>query len=267
MQHTTWNIDPILFSLAGLEIHWYGLFFAAAFLFGSMIMKRIYLHEGKNPQQLDSLFISIIVGAIIGARLGHCLFYDPSYYLANPIKIFAIWEGGLASHGGGIGVLLVIYLFAKKNHESYLYLLDRIAIPTALAGFLIRFGNFFNSEIIGTPSTLPWAIIFAKLDSVPRHPVQLYEAFCYLLICILLTVTYKKWAKTLPNGLLFGLFLSSVFTSRFLLEFIKLGQASYTTELWVNTGQLLSLPFITIGLVLIFLSRSNGGESNKTGQR
>ena len=160
--------------------------FAAAFILGYQIMKWIYLHEGKNIRNIDQLLLYLIGGTIIGARLGHCLLYDPSYYLSNPIKILAVWEGGLASHGGGVGVLIGLYLYKRKTQESYLWLLDRIAIPTALTAFFIRIGNLFNSEILGVPATVPWAVIFERIDSIPRHPAQVYEASSYVLIFFLL---------------------------------------------------------------------------------
>jgi prolipoprotein diacylglyceryl transferase len=196
----------------------------------------------------------MIVGTIIGARLGHCFLYDPYYYLSNPVKILAVWEGGLASHGGGIGVVLSLYLYKRKTQESYLWLLDRVAIPTALAAFFIRIGNLFNSEIIGIPTQGPWAVIFEKVDSIPRHPAQVYEALSYILIFFILMFIYKKRERQLNNGLIFGVFLILIFTSRFFIEFVKSSQESYSTSFWMSTGQILSIPFIIAGILLIIVT-------------
>jgi prolipoprotein diacylglyceryl transferase len=204
---------------------------------------------------LESMFLYITIGIVVGARLGHVLFYDPSYYFANPMKIFAVWEGGLASHGGGTGVILALYFFAKKHDLNYIWLLDRVAIPTALFGFFVRMGNFMNSEIVGTPTDVSWAVVFSRVDMLPRHPAQLYESFSYLVIFILLTLIYKFKRKSLHNGFIFGLFLTLIFTVRILVEFVKVKQADYDTSfLMMSTGQALSLPFIVIGLGFIVWS-------------
>ena len=217
-------------------------------------MKWVYSIEGKDEAMLESMFIYIVIGIVVGARLGHCLFYDPAYYLANPLKIFAVWEGGLASHGGGTGVLLALYLYVKKYKLNYLWLLDRVAIPTALFGFFVRLGNFMNSEIVGTPSELPWAIIFQRVDDYSRHPAQIYESLSYLCIFIILTIIYKIKRHTLNNGFIFGIFLLLIFSVRFLVEFVKVKQAAYSSEILISSGQMLSLPFLLLGAILIFLS-------------
>ena len=217
-------------------------------------MKWVYSVEGKDEAMLESMFIYIVIGIVIGARLGHCLFYDPAYYLANPMKIFAVWEGGLASHGGGTGVLLALYFYVKKYKLNYLWILDRVAIPTALFGFFVRLGNFMNSEIIGTPSDLPWAIVFTRVDDLSRHPAQLYESLSYLGIFIILTLLYRIKLHVLNNGFIFGTFLILIFSVRFLVEFVKVKQAAYSSEILISTGQMLSLPFLLLGAVLIFLS-------------
>jgi prolipoprotein diacylglyceryl transferase len=194
------------------------------------------------------------VGIVIGARLGHCLFYDPDYYLANPMKIFAVWEGGLASHGGGLGVLIALYLGCKKYKVDFMWLIDRLVIPTALFGFFVRMGNFMNSEILGKPTDIPWAVVFERVDNLPRHPAQLYESFSYLVIFLLLAFFYKKSYKTLKKGFLFGLFLVLTFTVRFLVEYVKVRQADYSLDIGLTTGQLLSIPFLVVGFVFIFWS-------------
>ena len=254
MDYLVWNINPNIIDIFGIQIRWYGALFAASFLLGSQLMEWIYRNEGRSLQHIDRLFIFLIAGTIIGARLGHCLFYDPQYYWQNPLKILAIWEGGLASHGGAIGVLSGLYLYQRKTNESYLWLLDRLAIPAALAACLIRIGNLFNSEILGVPSSVPWAIIFERVDSLPRHPAQLYEALSYALIFVALLLLYRRTADKLKNGILFSCFLIGVFSARFLIEFVKTKQAAYASDLSISTGQLLSLPFILIGVVLLLLS-------------
>lgn len=224
-------------------------------------MRWVYLREGQDVRQLDRLLFYLIGGSIIGARLGHCLFYDPVYYFENPIKILAVWEGGLASHGGGIGVLVSVYLFKRKTDISYLWLLDRLVVPTALAAFFIRIGNFFNSEIVGVPTSVPWAVIFERVDSIPRHPVQLYEAISYILIFTALFLGYKYWKWMSRAGVLSGLFLVLVFTARIIIEFVKTKQEAYSIGLWASTGQLLSVPFVLAGIALIlihFISRERG---------
>ncbi len=245
-----WNADPILFSAGPVTVHWYGVLFAAAFLVGLQIMRWIYDREQRKPEELDSLFIYILAGTIIGARLGHVFFYDPAYYLANPLDIFKIWKGGLASHGGAVGILIAVYLYSRKNgHPSWLWILDRFCMTAALGGAMIRIGNFFNSEIIGTP--VNGGIVFERFDSLPRHPVQLYESFTYLLIFIVMLVIYQRFWKTLRDGKLFGVFLVMSFSARFFLEFFKVRQASYAQGMDLSVGQWLSIPFVIFGLILI----------------
>jgi prolipoprotein diacylglyceryl transferase len=246
-----WNINPVLLDLKFVQVRWYGLFFALAFLSGFYLMTKICEKERKDLN-LDSLLIYIVFGTIIGARLGHCLFYEPLYYLSNPVKILAVWEGGLASHGGGIGVLTALYLFVRKNNESFLWLVDRLSIPTALAGVFIRTGNFFNSEITGIKTSVPWAVVFIRNDSIPRHPVQVYEAVSYFIIFLVLLFLYKINGKNIKQGILFGIFLVMIFCVRIFLEFFKSVQSSYDLDFFLSTGQILSIPFIFAGLFLIF---------------
>ena len=254
MQHFIWDIDPVLLSLGPLTIHWYGALFAAAILSGLQVMKWIYVTEKQSVESLDTLLGYVVFGIIVGARLGHCFFYDPQYYFANPLKIIAIWEGGLASHGGGLGVIIAIYFYVKKHQVSYLWLLDRLAIGTALFGVFVRSANFVNSEILGNASDAPWAIIFARIDNIPRHPAQLYEAIAYLVIFLVLIAGYKKFKEKTPHGSLLGVFLILTFTARFLIENVKQKQAAYASELVLNTGQMLSIPFFIAGVVLLIWS-------------
>ncbi len=251
-----WSPDPVLVSFGPVAIRWYGLCFAAAFLVGYWVAVQIYKREGKDPSELDPLLTYMLIGTLIGARLGHVVFYDPQYYLAHPLEIPQVWEGGLASHGGAAGILFALWLYTRKTgRPSYLWLLDRVVVPTALGGFVIRMGNFFNSEIVGTPTSVPWAVVFDRVDPIPRHPVQLYEAFAYLLIFVLLVLVYLRQAKTNPGGLLLGLFFALVFSARFLLEFVKTPQASYEGGFALSVGQLLSIPFILAGVALIARAR------------
>ena len=249
MEYFVWNADPVLLNIGPLQLYWYGLLFVGSFVVGSWILKWIYLREGKDPEVLESLFIYIIVGAAVGARLVHCFFYDPSYYLAHPMKIFAVWEGGLASHGGVMGVFLATWIFSKKYKESFIWLISRLTIPAALSGAAIRIGNFMNSEIVGQPTDVPWAIVFQRLDNIPRHPSQLYEALAYFIIFILLLTIYKKIKSSFATKLLTPLWFVSIFTVRFFLEFVKTKQAAYNVDQVLTTGQWLSLPFIILGLV------------------
>jgi len=249
-EHLIWNANPILFEFGSIHIYWYGLLFAGSFFVGSQILAWIYKHEGKSAENIDTLFFYVIVGAVVGARLAHCFLYEPSYFIAHPAEIVAVWKGGLASHGGVVGFLLSVWLYSRKYPESYAWLLSRLAIPAALTGSAIRFGNFMNSEIVGTPTDLPWAIVFQRLDNIPRHPTQLYESAIYLIIFISLFTVYKKVTPTFATKILPALFFLTIFTARFLLEFIKTKQASYETGLF-STGQMLSIPFIILGLALL----------------
>lgn len=252
----TWSIDPEIISLGILKARWYGILFGAAFVFGYYIMVSIYKKEKMDIKEVDNLFIYTAIGGIVGARLGHIFFYDFSMYLDNPIEMLYIWHGGLASHGGAIGVLLIMYLYAlKKKYRSYLWIIDRIVIPIALGGMFIRFGNFFNSEIIGKPTDMPWGIIFKSnlfYTAVPRHPSQLYEAFAYLAIFIFLWRYYQEKFNNIKEGSLLGWFLFLAFSVRFVIEFTKENQSDFENSMTLNMGQLLSIPLIIIGLWLIF---------------
>lgn len=246
-----WNADPVAVSIGPLSIHWYGLLFAMAFVAGLRIMGRMYEREGRSREELDSLLGYVVFGAIVGARLGHCLLYDPAYYLASPLEIFKIWEGGLASHGGVVGILIVVGAYARLKGVPLWWLLDRIAVPAALGGAFIRLGNFMNSEIVGMPTIAPWAVIFERVDPLPRHPVQLYEAAAYALIFVLLFLAYRVGEVRGRQGLLSGLFLILVFAARFVLEFFKTPQAAYEQGYFLTVGQWLSVPCILGGMWLL----------------
>ncbi len=258
MNYFIWNVDPVLFSAGPLTIRWYGLCFAAAFCAGFVVMDGVFRREGKNRGDLDPLMLHMAVGTVLGARIGHCLFYDPVYYLSDPLRILRIWEGGLASHGGALGILLALYLYARKRpDQGYLWLLDRISLPAALGGCFIRVGNLFNSEILGVPGHVPWAVVFSRVDGLPRHPVQLYESLSYLLIFIFLSGKYLHM-KVVPPGYIAARFLIGVFSARFFLEFFKETIAVYGAGLPLGVGQILSVPMVIAGTVLLF--RVNGSR-------
>ncbi len=251
MEHFIWNVNPNILELGPLQLRWYGLLFVGSFFLGIMILNWIYKREGRDPAVLDNLLLYLMAGVVIGSRLVHCLFYEPEFYLSHPLEILYVWKGGLASHGGLIGVLIAMYLFTKKYNESYFWLIARVTIPGALTAAFVRFGNLFNSEILGKPSEASWAIIFQRVDMIPRHPVQLYEAFSYLLILVLLLAIYKKVSPSFATKILPGVFFVTLFTARFFIEYTKTRQAAYSTELPFSTGQMLSIPFIVIGILWI----------------
>jgi len=247
-----WNADPELFSFGPFHIRWYGLFFALSFLIGYEIMVWVFRREKKPLSDLDSLLIYMIAGTILGARLGHCLFYESEYYLANPLQIIAVWRGGLASHGGAVGVCLAVYLYSRKRPEQpFLWTLSRTALTVPLAGFFIRTGNFFNSEIIGRAADVPWAVIFVPVDSVPRHPAMLYEAASYLVLFVIMLRLYERGGRFLDPRFILGIFFTGTFGARFLIEFTKEVQASFENALPLHMGQLLSIPLVAIGLLLL----------------
>ena len=255
--HLIWNPNPILLDLGLLQLRWYGLLFVSGFLLGYYIMQWMYRREGKDVKQLDRLLYYMFAGAVIGARLGHVIFYEPDYYLSNLVEVLYIWKGGLASHGGTVGMLFACMLFQKHTKEPYLYFVDRLTLPIALGSTTIRLGNFFNSEILGVKTDSMFGIIFSKYDNVPRHPAQLYESCAYLFTLILLFYLYKTKSTKYANGLLTGTMFLSIFSLRFLIEFIKQEQADYALAIPLNVGHLLSIPFMILGLVLIIRSIKN----------
>ncbi len=248
-----WNVSPEIIKLGPISLRWYGLLFASTFVLGYIILLKIFQNEKKPQADLEQLSIYVILGTVIGARLGHCLFYDPVYYLSHPIKILEVWEGGLASHGAAIGIITSIYLLTKKQKDkTMLWILDRLVIVVALGGALIRLGNLFNSEIIGKASDVPWAFIFIRVDNIPRHPAQLYESIFYFISFFILYFVYSKTGKKIKQGYLFGLFLVLIFGFRFFVEFIKENQSPFEQYLFLNMGQLLSIPFVAAGLFFMF---------------
>lgn len=258
-----WNVDPVIVWITdSFPLKYYGAFFACGLLLGFAIVKNIYKKENQSLQNLDSLLIYVIVGTVLGARLGHCIFYEPSYFLQHPIEILLpiqkiegtyqfVGFRGLASHGGTIGVLIAILLYCRKYKVKLLWILDRMAIAVPITAAFIRFGNFMNSEIYGKPTNGNWGVVFERDDLIPRHPTQLYEAFSYLLIFGILFFMFKSEKIKQTSGIIFGCFLTLLFLARFIIEFFKENQEAFENNMLINMGQILSIPFILIGLTLI----------------
>lgn len=262
----TWDLDPTIFEIFGRDIRWYALFFGGGLLvLGPMIAERMWKHERLNPDWLNSLYIYVVLATIIGARLGHVLFYDPGYYLANPHKILYTWEGGLASHGGTLGIIIALWLYSRRvTKRSILFALDRIAVPTGLVAAMIRLGNLANSEVFGKPTDQPWGFRFVRSQeywalvpdgSMGCHPTQLYEAAAYLLLFALsMWMYWKRDMARRYEGLIFGVFITGVFGFRYLVESIKNVQEPWELDMiasyGLNMGQLLSIPFILVGIWL-----------------
>ena len=263
-----WNIDEELFSIGSFGIRYYSLCWLLAFALSYILMLKVFKREGKTQDQLDQLSIYIFLGTLIGARLGHCLFYEFSYYIQHPLEMILPFqktaEGwkmtgfqGLASHGAAIGILTSLYLYSRKTNTNFVWIADRLVLVVPLAGAAVRLGNFFNSEIIGKPveSDLPWAVVFERVDMIPRHPAQLYEAIGYVILFLILWSMYQKNVKP-RAGLFFGIFLTVLFSIRLFVELFKENQEAFESTMLLNMGQLLSIPFILIGLYLIFRSKN-----------
>lgn len=258
LEFITWNVDPAIFHWP-ITIRWYSLAFMIGFLVGYEIVSRIFRHEGAPEKWLGVLLMWVVAGTIIGARLGHVFFYEWDLYSQNPIKILYVWEGGLASHGGTIGIILAVILFSVfTTRRSPMWTFDRLVIPIALVGGLIRLGNLMNSEIFGHATNLPWGFCFVRSSEwqhvyAPQacHPTQIYEALCYFaLFALLMWMYWKKNAEERP-GLIFGTFFIGIFVPRFLIEFIKNDQVAFEAAMTLNMGQWLSLPFIVAGVAMV----------------
>jgi len=249
--YITWDVSPAIFRIGTFEVRWYGLMFAFSFYFGFLIVRHMFRKEGIDEKKLDNLATWMILATIIGARLGHTLFYQPEYYLRKPLEILMIWEGGLASHGAAISIALTLWLFARNQKWNFFWLIDRIVVAVALAGFFIRMGNLFNSEIFGKPTGLPWGFVFSSVDNVPRHPSQLYEALSYLAIFVFLIWYYFRKNGKPQHGFLFGWFLILVFGVRILIEFLKEPQVGFEAGMALNMGQWLSIPLVIAGIAVL----------------
>jgi len=250
-----WDVNPEIFRIGSFAVRWYGLLFASSFLFGYIILNRIFKNENLSESVLDRLTVYVAIGVIVGARLGHCLFYEPGYYLSHPLEILKIWHGGLASHGASIGILIALWLFVRKEKKDYTWVIDRVAIVVALSGLFIRMGNLMNSEIYGVETTVPWGFVFLRNgEHAPKHPTQIYEGLVYLLTFFLLFRMYWKKKGDVYQGLLISIFLILIFTSRFFIEYVKEPQVDFESSMILNMGQLLSLPFIAMGIIGLWLS-------------
>lgn len=263
-----WNPSPEIFTLGPITVLYYSALFASGMLIGFYWVKNMYKKEGLPTEELDTLFIYVFFGTLIGARLGHCLFYEPEYYLSHPLEMLLPfrWDEngfeftgyrGLASHGGILAVFIAIWLFSRKYGRNFWGILDKVSIAGAFAGACIRMGNFMNSEIIGKPTDGDWGIIFDRVDNIPRHPTQLYEAGAYILICVTLWITYSKVKGKYKDGFVFGLFFTLLFLARFFIEYFKINQVAFEEGMTFNMGQLLSVPGILLGLIMMFLSRKS----------
>lgn len=250
----TWDVNPALFHLGSFEVRYYGVLWAVALGISAYIFHHIMIREGLSEKTFDSVFWFGVISTVLGSRLGHCLFYDPGYYLTHPVEILDIRQGGMASHGAAVGLLIGLWLFSRKNKLPYIWSLDRISIVVAISGVAVRLGNLMNSEIYGTVTSLPWGFIFVRDgETLPKHPTQIYEALCYLvLFVILLWMYYKKDLARRRPGVMFGFFLIILFGTRFLIEFIKNPQVDFEQNMVLNMGQLLSIPFIVAGVVILW---------------
>lgn len=257
----TWDFDPVFFSIGSLDVRYYGLMWALALLIGAWFFDNFVKREGLPRKVSESIFLYGTLATILGARLGHCLFYEPAYYLARPWAIITEFRnGGMASHGAAVGLLIGLWLFSRRNRLPFVWSLDRIMIPVGIGGAIVRLGNLFNSEIVGRVTDVPWGFRFLRLypgvpvEQVPlQHPTQLYEAVCYLLTFGVLTwLYYKKDMARRHPGVLFGIGLIGVFLTRFFIEFIKEEQEAFEAGWPLDMGQLLSIPFILLGIYVIW---------------
>ena len=267
-----WDFNPVLVNIFGFEIRYYSLMWAAALLVGAWIFGYFCRKEGRSQELADSAFLYIALGTMIGARVGHCLFYEPEYYLLKPWAIITeIRDGGLASHGATIGIILAIWLCSRRNRVPVMWMCDRLGVIAPISGALIRFGNLFNSEIIGCETALPWGFKFMRLhrgltvEQVPAcHPTQLYEALCYIATFALLWFLYNKTGAAKRRGLMFGVALIGIFVTRFFIEFVKVNQVAFEEGMTLNMGQWLSVPFIIIGIASVWYALSHPAvEDNK----
>lgn len=267
----SWNVDPVIFHIGSFGLRYYSLGFLLAFVCGYIIMLKMFKKVNVDVSYLDNLVVYVFLATLVGARLGHCLFYEPNYFLtkahwlemilpfnfSNGSVIFTGYQG-LASHGAAIGILFALWLYTRRYKVNVWWLLDRVVIVIALAGFFIRLGNLFNSEIYGVETSLPWGFIYLQNgETVPKHPTQLYEALSYLIIFLVCIMAYQKKDGNLKNGVLFGWWLIALWTVRLLVEFVKEDQVAFEQGMTLNMGQLLSLPFIILGVVLLILAHNN----------
>lgn len=259
-----WNPDPVIFHLGNFSLRWYPVLLFAGFYISYLFLRKMFKEEGVPVKTLESFGVFILLGLFIGGRLMHCLVYEPGYYLHYPLDIIKPWRGelgngakftgirGLAGHGAAIGILLGLYINARRRHVSVLWIFDRIAIFGPLVGAFIRIGNLMNSEILGSYSNAPWAFVFARINNMPRHPAQLYEAIAYLVIFAIVYIYYKRMRERAKPGAILGLVLILVYVARFIIEFYKAPQTKVEPDMLLNFGQILSIPLLLLGLYLWF---------------
>lgn len=261
LAYITWNATKAIIKIGSFEIRWYGLLFGLGFVCAYLVLQKIFKKEKIKTDLLDKLTLYIALATVIGARLGHVLFYEPAYYLSHPGEIFRIWEGGLASHGAAVGIIAAAFLFARVYKLSVWWVFDRLSIIIPLVAAFVRTGNLINSEIIGKATTVPWAFIFVKVDNVPRHPSQVYEALSYLVLFTILLLVYYK-SKKLRDGFISGLMLTCLFALRFIIEFFKDIQVDFEHHLPMDMGQILSIPLVIIGISFILYSYRRKGANS-----
>lgn len=263
-----WKPNPEIINLFGsFSLRYYSLLFVTGLILGYQIVKHFYKKEGLSLEQLDKLAMWVFIATVLGARLGHCLFYEPEYYLSHPLEMLLpvqMIDGklsftgyqGLASHGGILAVFIAVVIFSKKNKVNMFSLADKIAVGGSLTGAFIRLGNFFNSEILGKATNANYGVVFERVDQVVRHPAQLYESIAYFFIFVLLLSIYRNHKHKRQDGFIFGLFFTLLFLSRFIIEFFKINQVNFEDNLAFNMGQLLSIPFILLGLYIMYQKKS-----------
>ncbi len=275
LSYITWNVSPDIFTipeimgLGPFTIRWYGLLFAAGFLIGQQIMTYVYKKEGKPLEDIDTLTLVMVASTVLGARLGHFLFYEPEVLLKNPLEVILPPFAGLASHGALVGILFGLWLYTRKRQytgQTFLWLTDRMVLLVALAGAFIRFGNLMNSEIIGTITDKPWGFLFmqnTEFSQYPRHPAQLYESITCLILFFILFALWNKYKAATPPGRLLGIFLIWIFGLRFMYEFLKENQVSFEDSLALNMGQILSIPAVLLGVYLVLRSQKLVNQPEK----
>jgi phosphatidylglycerol---prolipoprotein diacylglyceryl transferase len=265
LSQIVWDVSPEIFKIGSFEVRWYGLLFALGFVIGFQIIGRAFKIEGKPEKDLDSLLITMMLSIVIGARIGHYVFYNGGKFMEAPgaflYDMLVPPYSGLASHGAAVGVLIGLFIFKTRNKiYDYLWLTDRIVIVSALGGGFIRFGNFMNSEIVGKASDVPWAVLFKKNGDflqVPRHPAQLYESISCFILFFILYFLYNKWRAKTPQGSLTGIFFIWIFGLRFFYEYLKENQEAFESTMPINMGQILSIPVVIFGIVVLFKSFSS----------
>lgn len=263
--YVNWDVDPVIFTLGFFSLRYYSLFFAIAFWLGYLITAKMFQDQKLPEEWVDKIFLYVIAATIIGARLGHVFFYAWDYYSQHPAEILMVWKGGLASHGGTLGIMAALFLYNRKvSHKSWLWVVDCISVPVALAAFFIRMGNLMNSEIFGMPTDVPWGFRFLRVDpdGLVRHPTQIYEALFYLAVFALLMFLYWKRRLIVRHGALFGTFMVCVFGFRILVEGLKENQEAFEDDMLLNMGQLLSIPFVLLGIACLVYAFRNKPDAS-----